>query len=498
MIRRTSSPRSRPARPPTTAARWERGSRRRSRGRRPPPSAAPRAGSARCGGARIQTRARWGSKNQTQWTQVSARSSRCRARARPAPAAGARWAARRRRSGGRRGSDSGSAAAPRSALGIVVGQLVGDREGPHLHREEQRRRAASSAATARRAPAARRPGGDRHRRRDPQPAAQQRHRDGGRDAAAGAGAHRRAQAGAAPRLTSPAHAAASIGSPRWPDGAIRSRAAAPPSPAPAGSSARGLPRRSRGGRRGDRRSTRAPTPPSGSRPPAPTPRSPTSPTATALDARPARAPTWSSTRRRSSATQARWPTTSGSTSAAPRPCSTPPRPPALERAVHVSSVVVYGYDDPSSQDERAHLPRLRHPLHRHQERLRPARAAPRRGRRSAPATSTGRARCRGRCARSRWPRRGSSPCPAAATAQMLPVYIDDLAEAIVLGLARGEPGRGLHRLERRRAGHLRGVLRPLRRDGRRSQGAAAAGGGAPRRRPGDGGASAPCAGSRPR
>ncbi len=55
------------------------------------------------------------------------------------------------------------------------------------------------------------------------------------------------------------------------------------------------------------------------------------------------------------ATRDRWPSTSGSTSAAPRPCSTPRARPAPSAASTISSVVVYGYDDPAEQDETAHL-----------------------------------------------------------------------------------------------------------------------------------------------
>ena len=78
-------------------------------------------------------------------------------------------------------------------------------------------------------------------------------------------------------------------------------------------------------------------------------------------------------------------------------------------------------------------PLRRDPLHRHEERLGPDRAPPRRGRDPArrrlragvgSVDGCGRWSC---CARARW------RCPGKGDGTMLPVYIDDLVEAIVLG-----------------------------------------------------------------
>ncbi len=110
----------------------------------------------------------------------------------------------------------------------------------------------------------------------------------------------------------------------------------------------------------------------------------------------------------------------------------------LERCLHVSSVAVYGYDDPSTQDESAHLRNCGVPYidtksasdrlarRRGAVVLRPGDVY---GPRSVP-----------------WALRplelakaGQLAVPG-GEARMLPVYIDDLADAIVLALARGEPG----------------------------------------------------------
>jgi nucleoside-diphosphate-sugar epimerase len=110
-----------------------------------------------------------------------------------------------------------------------------------------------------------------------------------------------------------------------------------------------------------------------------------------------------------------------------------------ERVVHLSSVVVYGYDDPTEQDEEAF-------------------------RRSSgiPYIDTKSASDRMACRRGAvvirpgdvygpgsvpWTIRPIEMAKAGRLAvppgerPMLPVYIDDLVEAIVLGLRRGEPGR---------------------------------------------------------
>jgi nucleoside-diphosphate-sugar epimerase len=111
----------------------------------------------------------------------------------------------------------------------------------------------------------------------------------------------------------------------------------------------------------------------------------------------------------------------------------------LERCLHVSSVVVYGYDDPSTQDESAHLRACGVPYI--DTKSASDRLARRRGAvvvrpgdvygpRSVP-----------------WALRplelakaGQLAVPGGGEARMLPVYIDDLADAVVLALGRGEPG----------------------------------------------------------
>ncbi len=111
----------------------------------------------------------------------------------------------------------------------------------------------------------------------------------------------------------------------------------------------------------------------------------------------------------------------------------------VERCVQISSVVVYGYDDPSTQDETAHLRNCGVPYI--DTKSASDRLARRRGAvvvrpgdvygpRSVP-----------------WALRplelakaGQLAVPAGEVARMLPVYIDDLADAVVLALERGEPG----------------------------------------------------------
>ncbi len=111
----------------------------------------------------------------------------------------------------------------------------------------------------------------------------------------------------------------------------------------------------------------------------------------------------------------------------------------LERCLHVSSVVVYGYDDPSTQDESAQLRNCGVPYidtKSASDRLARGRGAvvvrpgDVYGPRSVP-----------------WALRplelakaGQLAVPAGGDALMLPVYIDDLADAIVLALRQGEPG----------------------------------------------------------
>ena len=131
--------------------------------------------------------------NQSQWAQVRTRSSAADPRqprqrplqARVGQAADADHAV---------DDDRIAGAQPRpQALGVVVGELVDDGEGPHLHREEGDVAPLRARLQHGQRQRARGAGGDRHRRRDPQAAAQQRHRDGGADRADGAGPHRQAK-----------------------------------------------------------------------------------------------------------------------------------------------------------------------------------------------------------------------------------------------------------------------------------------------------------------
>ena len=82
-------------------------------------------------------------------------------------------------------------------------------------------------------------------------------------------------------------------------------------------------------------------------------------------------------------------------------------------------------------------------------------------------------------------RAGQLAVPGRGDGLMLPLYIDDLAEAVVLALAGGRGRRGVHGLGRPRPGDLRGALQPAGAVRRRPRGAAAAAPGA--RAGGDGG-----------
>ena len=112
----------------------------------------------------------------------------------------------------------------------------------------------------------------------------------------------------------------------------------------------------------------------------------------------------------------------------------------VERFVHLSSVVVYGYEDESLQDEDAPLRAVGIPY-------------------LDTKSSSDRVARRGGAVVIRpgdvygpdsvpWTLRplelaasGRLAVPAPGTQRMLPVYIDDLVEAILLGALRGEPGR---------------------------------------------------------
>lgn len=112
----------------------------------------------------------------------------------------------------------------------------------------------------------------------------------------------------------------------------------------------------------------------------------------------------------------------------------------VERVVHLSSVVVYGYMDPGTQDEDAQLRSYGIPYL------------------DTKSSSDRLARRRGavviRCGdvvgpeSVPWTLRplalaaaGRLAIPAPGDGVMLPVHVDDLAEAILLGTLRGEPGR---------------------------------------------------------
>ena len=118
----------------------------------------------------------------------------------------------------------------------------------------------------------------------------------------------------------------------------------------------------------------------------------------------------------------------------------------VERCVQISSVVVYGYDDPSTQDETAHLRNCGVPYI--DTKSASDRLARRRGAvvvrpgdvygpRSVP-----------------WALRplelakaGQLAVPTEGETMMLPVYIDDLADAVRAGAGPRRAGPGLHRLE---------------------------------------------------
>ena len=111
----------------------------------------------------------------------------------------------------------------------------------------------------------------------------------------------------------------------------------------------------------------------------------------------------------------------------------------VEKTVHVSSVVVYGYDNPSELDESAHLRNCGVPYI--DTKSASDRLARRRG---AVVIRPGDVYGPGSVP---WTRRlfemaqaGRLAVPGRGEGQMLAVYIDDLADAIVCGLTRGTPG----------------------------------------------------------
>ena len=110
----------------------------------------------------------------------------------------------------------------------------------------------------------------------------------------------------------------------------------------------------------------------------------------------------------------------------------------VKRALHLSSVVVYGYDDPSHQDESAHLRSCGVPY------IDTKSASDRLARhRGAIVVRPGDVYGPG----SIWVRRpmelakaGQLVVPGRGEGIMLPVYLDDLVAAILLALERGHPG----------------------------------------------------------
>lgn len=111
-----------------------------------------------------------------------------------------------------------------------------------------------------------------------------------------------------------------------------------------------------------------------------------------------------------------------------------------ERVVHLSSVVVYGYDDPATQDEDAPLRSYGIPyLDTKSSSDRLAR------RRGAVVVRCGDVIGPGSVPWTLRPlalaRAGRLAIPAPGDGVMLPVHVSDLAEAVLLAALRGEPGR---------------------------------------------------------
>jgi 2-alkyl-3-oxoalkanoate reductase len=110
-----------------------------------------------------------------------------------------------------------------------------------------------------------------------------------------------------------------------------------------------------------------------------------------------------------------------------------------ERVLHISSVVVYGYHDPSEQDEAAH--RRVNGIPYIDTKSASDRLACRRG---AVVIRPGDVYGPGSVPWTLRPlemaRSGQLAVPATGDGLMLPLYIDDLVDAVMLGLDRGEPG----------------------------------------------------------
>jgi nucleoside-diphosphate-sugar epimerase len=111
----------------------------------------------------------------------------------------------------------------------------------------------------------------------------------------------------------------------------------------------------------------------------------------------------------------------------------------VERSVHISSVVVYGYDNPAEQDESAHLHWSGVPY------IDTKSASDRLARRRGavvirPGDVYGPGSVPWTLRLFQTARAGRLAVPGQGDGQMLAVYIDDLADAIILGLVRGRPG----------------------------------------------------------
>ena len=139
----------------------------------------------------------------------------------------------------------------------------------------------------------------------------------------------------------------------------------------------------------------------------------------------------------------------------------------VARVVHVSSVVVFGYDHPSEQDETAF--RRTYGIPYIDTKSASDRLASRRGAVIVrPGDVYGPGSVPWLVRPLAMARAGQLSVPGGGRGLMLPVFIDDLVEALILAAERGAPGATLHRLGGR-AGELSRVLQPDRGDRRRSR-----------------------------
>jgi nucleoside-diphosphate-sugar epimerase len=110
-----------------------------------------------------------------------------------------------------------------------------------------------------------------------------------------------------------------------------------------------------------------------------------------------------------------------------------------ERVVHISSVVVYGYHDGSEQDETAH--RRAYGIPYIDTKSASDRVAARRGAVIIrPGDVYGPGGPQWVLRPVEMARAGQLAVPGKGDGAMLPVYVEDLADAVLLGLERGEPG----------------------------------------------------------